>query len=307
MKNTVSEIKNWFQKAVPAPSDKNRAVQLGCHFEEVGEMLLAMGLDGIDYSELAALASELKDCGKDAESLQFLTDGVFPGVDKTELLDALCDQIVTAVGVAHMFGMNIEGALTEINRSNWSKFVNEAPVFDENGKIAKGPDYTPPDLTEFLGTWVSAPTGEHATRVYGTTIPIDPSEMAPQQPAPAPMSPANRLVAYSAATRLRELGFEWDATAEAWLQPAPSAQADAPVVLPEPVAYYDGERWYANEESAICACADMPKLQKVYTEQQVRAMLAAAPKPPAHEPGQHGSAYPAHGITAAPNGGDHGR
>ena len=43
--------------------------------------------------------------------------------------------------------------------------------------------------------------------------------------APAPMSPANRLVAYSAATRLRELGFEWDATAEAWLQPAPSAQA----------------------------------------------------------------------------------
>ena len=46
MKNTVSEIKNWFQKAVPAPSDKNRAVQLGCHFEEVGEMLLAMGLNG---------------------------------------------------------------------------------------------------------------------------------------------------------------------------------------------------------------------------------------------------------------------
>ena len=50
--------------------------------------------------------------------------------------------------------------------------------------------------------------------------------------------------------------------------------AAAPVVLPEPMAYYDGERWYANEESAICACADMPKLQKVYTEQQVRALLA---------------------------------
>lgn len=151
MKNTVSEIKTWFQKAVPAPSDKNRAVQLGCHFEEVGEMLRAMGLNGMDYSELAALASELKDSGKDAASLQLLSDEVFPMFDKTELLDALCDQIVTAIGVAHMFGMNIEGALTEVNRSNWSKFVNEAPVFDENGKIAKGPDYTPPDLTEFLG------------------------------------------------------------------------------------------------------------------------------------------------------------
>ena len=46
--------------------------------------------------------------------------------------------------------------------------------------------------------------------------------LVPRAPlaAPAPMSPANRLVAYSAATRLRELGFEWDATAEAWLQPA---------------------------------------------------------------------------------------
>lgn len=39
-------------------------------------------------------------------------------------------------------------------------------------------------------------------------------------PQTAPMSPANRLIAYSAATRLRELGFEWDATAEAWLQRA---------------------------------------------------------------------------------------
>lgn len=165
MKNTVSEIKTWFQKAVPAPSDKNRAVQLGCHFEEFGEMLLAMGLDGARRSELVAMASELKAAGNKVEAMRFLTDEVFPGFDKTELLDALCDQIVTAVGVAHMFGMNIEGALTEVNRSNWSKFVNEAPVFDENGKIAKGPDYTPPDLTEFLGTWVSAPTEEHATRV----------------------------------------------------------------------------------------------------------------------------------------------
>lgn len=156
MKNTVSEIKTWFQKAVPAPSDKNRAVQLGCHFEEVGEMLSAMRLfEPCLRDDLADISSALK------KRLAVRCDAV----DRTELLDALCDQIVTAVGVAHMFGMNIEGALTEVNRSNWSKFVNEAPVFDENGKIAKGPDYTPPDLTEFLGTWVSAPTEEHAARV----------------------------------------------------------------------------------------------------------------------------------------------
>ena len=47
------------------------------------------------------------------------------------------------------------------------------------------------------------------------------AEAALELLAAAPMSPANRLVACSAATRLRERGFEWDATAEAWLQPAP--------------------------------------------------------------------------------------
>ncbi len=54
-------------------------------------------------------------------------------------------------------------------------------------------------------------------------------------PTPATMSPANRLVAYSAATRLRELGFEWDATAEAWLQPSQPAapQGVAYAELPE--------------------------------------------------------------------------
>ena len=156
MKNTVSEIKAWFQKAVPAPSDKNRAVQLGCHFEEVGEMLSATRLFA------PCLRDDFADISGALKKRLAIPNGA---VDRTELLDALCDQIVTAVGVAHMFGMNIEGALTEVNRSNWSKFVNEAPVFDENGKITKGPDYTPPDLTEFLGTWVSAPTGERATQV----------------------------------------------------------------------------------------------------------------------------------------------
>ena len=52
--------------------------------------------------------------------------------------------------------------------------------------------------------------------------------------------------------------------------------ATAPVVLPEPFALYDGEKWYANEEAAICSCATIEKLQKVFTEQQVRELLAQA-------------------------------
>ena len=69
---------------------------------------------------------------------------------RVELLDALCDQIVTAVGVAYMMGMDIEGALAEFNRSNWSKFEGGVPVFNEQGKIAKGAEYTPSELSGYI-------------------------------------------------------------------------------------------------------------------------------------------------------------
>lgn len=138
----LTQIKEWFNRAVPNPTDKNRAVQIGCHFEEVGEMFDAMQecraaerlrhLSSFYKSECAGLAI-------DAE-----------GVDRKELLDSLCDQIVTAVGVGHMFGLDVLCALAEVNRSNWSKFVDGQPVFDENGKIKKGPDYKAPDLTPYL-------------------------------------------------------------------------------------------------------------------------------------------------------------
>ena len=138
---TIPCIKQWFKLAVPEPADKNRAVQLGCHFEEVAEMLAAIGETFI-AERLALIATQYK---KDSE-----VEINEPGLDRTELLDALCDQIVTTVGVAHMFSLDIEGALAEVNRSNWSKFVNGKPTFDANGKIAKPATYSKPDLTPFL-------------------------------------------------------------------------------------------------------------------------------------------------------------
>ena len=119
--------------------------------------------------------------------------------------------------------------------------ATQASPVDANVQAA-----VPADLMTFTSsTQPALQQAHHEEQPDGTTIPIDPSEMAPQQPAPAPMSPANRLVAYSAATRLRELGFEWDATAEAWLQPAPSAQA-ADSVLEDAARY----RWLREGNDA---------------------------------------------------------
>lgn len=137
--DTIKSIKTWFERAVPEPTNKNRAVQIGCHFEEVGEMLGSIGC--IDHRIHEDAHFFKKDCS-----------GIhIEDVNRQELLDSLCDQIVTAIGVGHMFGMDVLGALAEVDRSNWSKFVAGQPVFDANRKIAKPVSYTPPDLSQFVG------------------------------------------------------------------------------------------------------------------------------------------------------------
>ena len=136
----ISTIKLWFERAVPNPTDKTRAVQIGVHFEEVGEMLLATG-DPLAAEDIERVADYYKRHGMKAPN----------HCNRTELLDSLCDQIVTAIGVAHMFGLDISGALSEVNASNFSKFdSNGQPVFDANGKVSKGPNYRKPDLTPFV-------------------------------------------------------------------------------------------------------------------------------------------------------------
>lgn len=92
-------------------------------------------------ASISTLADRLKSYGEDTYVRE---------EDRTELLDALCDQIVTATGIGTFLGMNVPGALSEVNRSNYSKFVNGEPIFNENQKVMKGPDYTPPDLTSFI-------------------------------------------------------------------------------------------------------------------------------------------------------------
>lgn len=152
--STFESIQNWFKLAVPEPTDANRSVQLGCHFEEVVEMLIALGasLDDTVVCDIKKLADELKSTpNADPELFAAQFKIIVERFDFKELLDSLCDQIVTAIGVAHMFGLNIDGALREVDRSNWSKFKDGKPVFDANGKIAKNPDtFFKPDLSKFI-------------------------------------------------------------------------------------------------------------------------------------------------------------
>ena len=141
----IHSIKEWFEVAKPNPSTADVCVQLGCHYEEVAEMANALW-----DSEVHESAENAANNYKDANDFFTLFLGDLTECQRIQLLDALCDQIVTAVGVAYMLGMDIEGALAEVNRSNWSKFEGGVPVFNEQGKIAKGVEYTPPELSDYI-------------------------------------------------------------------------------------------------------------------------------------------------------------
>ncbi|WLG12820.1 nucleoside triphosphate pyrophosphohydrolase family protein [Psychrobacter cibarius] len=144
--DSITDITDWFKRAKPEPTDKDRLTQIGCHYEEVSEMMVACHGD-------EHLASKTVDnCARGYKN--FLEEIAFSAQphDHIELLDALCDQIVTATGVAYMMGFDIEGALKEVIRSNNSKMVKGKFEFDANGKIMKPDSYSKPDLTPFIST-----------------------------------------------------------------------------------------------------------------------------------------------------------
>jgi len=146
---TLSRTLEWFDTARPDPTVSTFNVQFGVHLEEVAETLSA--IDPIDD----ALAIKIENA---KIALEVLANDLKSGVHHIEradilripLLDGLCDTIVTSVGCAQALGWDIIGAMDEVNASNFSKFVNGEPVFKEGGKIAKGPDYRPPNLTPYI-------------------------------------------------------------------------------------------------------------------------------------------------------------
>lgn len=142
----LGDILGWFKLAVPNPTPDNYRVQLGCHLEEVGEMMEKV-FD--PHDPLTIQVNEEADYLKSGKShpipLSVMTDS-----DKADLLDALCDQIVTALGVAHMAGFDIHSALLAVNEANWDKFVDGVPQFSPQGKIMKREGWGPANLVPFI-------------------------------------------------------------------------------------------------------------------------------------------------------------
>ena len=71
--------------------------------------------------------------------------------DIKEVADALTDILYVTYGAGHAFGINLDKCFEEVQNSNMSKLGPDGkPIYNEQGKVMKGPDYFKPDLNKFV-------------------------------------------------------------------------------------------------------------------------------------------------------------
>ena len=84
------------------------------------------------------------------EELQELTDAMH-NKDLLEVADALTDILYVTYGAGHAFGIDLDKCFEEVQNSNMSKLgENGEPIYNESGKVMKGPNYFKPDLSKFV-------------------------------------------------------------------------------------------------------------------------------------------------------------
>ena len=74
--------------------------------------------------------------------------------DLLEVADALTDILYVTYGAGHAFGINLDQCFEEVQNSNMSKLGEDGkPIYNEFGKVMKGPNYFKPNLEKFINEW----------------------------------------------------------------------------------------------------------------------------------------------------------
>ena len=120
------------------------------NFEKVGDFMEAFGQEVLyiptmpDFN-LAALRLDLIE-----EEVQELRDGLGRS-SLLEVADALTDILYVVYGAGHAFGIDLDDCFHEVHRSNMTKLGEDGrPLYREDGKVMKGPNYEEPDLAQFI-------------------------------------------------------------------------------------------------------------------------------------------------------------
>jgi len=120
------------------------------NFEKVGLFMSTFGQEVKTKSELSSEKINSLRLSLIQEELDELTKAINEN-DILEVADALTDILYVTYGAGHAFGINLDKCFDEVQESNMSKLgKNGKPLYNEHGKVMKGPDYFKPDLSKFI-------------------------------------------------------------------------------------------------------------------------------------------------------------
>ena len=120
------------------------------NFEKVGLFMKTFGQEvkvkaGFSSDKINKLRVDLIE-----EELEELKEAI-NRKDLKETIDALTDILYVTYGAGHAFGVNLDKCFEEVQNSNMSKLGEDGkPIYNENGKVMKGPNYFKPNLSQFL-------------------------------------------------------------------------------------------------------------------------------------------------------------
>ena len=120
------------------------------NFEKVGLFMKTFGQEVKNNSGLSSEKINSLRISLISEELDELKKAISDN-DIIEVADALTDILYVTYGAGHAFGINLDKCFNEVQNSNMSKLgKDKKPIYNEHGKVMKGPDYFKPDLSKFL-------------------------------------------------------------------------------------------------------------------------------------------------------------
>jgi predicted HAD superfamily Cof-like phosphohydrolase len=122
----------------------------GSNFDKVGEFMNTFGQEvktSPEFPDIDTVALRYELIKEELDELYH----AMGEKDLVEVADALTDILYVTYGAGHAFGIDLDACFDEVQRSNMSKLgADGKPIYREDGKILKGPNYFAPDLTPFV-------------------------------------------------------------------------------------------------------------------------------------------------------------
>ena len=123
------------------------------NFEKVGVFMKTFNQDVKDSSSLSTEKINSLRISLINEELEELKQAISEK-NLTEVADALTDILYVTYGAGHAFGINLDKCFEEVQNSNMSKLGKDGkPIYNEFGKVMKGPNYFKPNLNKFVAWW----------------------------------------------------------------------------------------------------------------------------------------------------------